>query len=237
MPGGGWFAGFDDGMKNVKIDYEALRRKFPSKNPDRRRRIASIKAIRREYETKRSELGLKAPVFRRGPAFYLVLVIGLALLGALVLSVAGKGGRAQGPKRADIKARESMNALCIALGRYKFHVGRYPTDEEGLAALAAITPEKRGWFGPYIRKLNPDPWGRAYVYETRPEGGDPVLYSRGPDGRMGTTDDVMPDRKLFREPFENVAWTNKWVPYQLRGYVLAPDEAARKRIQEAIDKY
>lgn len=224
-------------MKVQKIDYESLRKKFPSKRSDKRKRIASIKAIRRQYEAKRAELGISAPTFRRGPAFYLIMIVGLSLLGALVLSVAGKGGRGKGQLRADIKARESMNALSIALGRYKFHVGSYPSTEEGLQALAAITPHKPGWIGPYIRRLNPDPWGREYVYEVRPEGGVPVLFSRGPDGRMGTTDDVMPDPRLFNEPFEDLTWTNKWVPYQLRGYVLAPNEEARKKIQEEVRKY
>lgn len=225
-------------MKCGKIDYEALRKKFPTKNLDKRKRIAAKKAIRRQYEAKRTEIGLSSqPGFKKGPAFYLVIIIALSLLGALVLSVAGKGGHNKGPSRADIKARESVDALCIALGRYKFHVGEYPSDDEGLKALEAITPQKRGWFGPYINKLNPDPWGREYVYETRPEGGHPVLFSRGPDGRMGTTDDVMPNLKLFEQPFEDVSWTNKWVPYQLRGYVLAPDEETRKKLQEEIKKY
>jgi general secretion pathway protein G len=44
----------------------------------------------------------------------------------------------------------------------------------------------------YIRDLNNDPWGNAYIYQKpgqrHPESYD--LSSAGPDGRKGTADDV-----------------------------------------------
>ena len=223
----------------MPIDKEAMRRKFPARRQGVKRghgSKAAIEAIRRDYEAKRAELGAKAPVFKRGIAFYGVLVIGLMLVGGLVLSVAGKGGKAQVSK-AQIQARKSMDALAVALGRYRFHVGDYPATAEGLEALAAITPQKRGWFGPYTTKIVKDPWGHDYVYERREDGGHPVLYSRGPDGRMGTTDDIMPEQELFDRPFRDTTWTNHWVPYQLRGIVVAPDEKTKRAIQEEVGKY
>jgi general secretion pathway protein G len=224
-------------MNNAKIDYVSLRKKFPSKNKSAAKHKAAIKAIRREYEQKRGELGLKAPTMRKGLLFYFFIIACLVVLGTAVLSVAGNSQRPKHPHISEINARKAMDALCIALGRFKFHVGRYPTNEEGLHALEAITPALKGWFGPYIRKLNPDPWGRQYVYEFVPGEEFPVLYSSGPDRKIGTTDDIMPKRELFNEPFENVAWTNKWMPYYLRGYVLAPDEETRKKMQEEVKKY
>ena len=82
-----------------------------------------------------------------------------------------------------------------------------------------------------------DPWGNAYVYETRPEGGNPILYSKGPDGRAGTTDDVLPTQEAFDEPFRDTSWTNGWAPYRLRGIVVAPDEETKRRVQEEMKQY
>ena len=76
------------------VDYNALRKKFPTKDPKKRKSAAAIRAIAREYELKRAALG-GAPKFKRGIVFYAVMIMGLAILGSLVLSVCGKGGRAQ----------------------------------------------------------------------------------------------------------------------------------------------
>ena len=83
----------------------------------------------------------------------------------------------------------------------------------------------------------PDPWGHAYVYEEREGGGHPVLYSKGPDGRAGTTDDILPEQNMFDMPFRDTTWTNHWVPYQFRGILVAPDETTKKAWEEEIKKY
>ena len=104
------------------VDYNELRKKFPPKDPSKTKRAAAIKAIAREYERKRAELGLKSPpVMKKGIVFYAVVVIGLLMLGALVLSATGRGGR-KWNSRADIQARKSVDALATALGRYRYHV-------------------------------------------------------------------------------------------------------------------
>ena len=218
------------------VDYNALRKKFPARDPAKRRRNAAIKEIAREYERKRAALGSGAPLMKKGIVFYGVVVIGLLIVGSLVLSATGRGGRAKIPLK-DLQARTSVAALAEALGRYRFHVGDYPSAEEGLQALAAITPAKRGWKGPYVNHLVRDPWDRDYVYELRRPGEHPVLLSRGPDGRAGTRDDITADPKLFDAPFRDTTWTNHWMPYQLRGIVLAPDAATKKRVQEEVRKY
>ena len=116
------------------VDYSALRKKFPTKDPQKRKRIAAIKAIEREYAAKRAALGGGAPTFKKGIVFYAVVILGLMILGSLVLSVTGKGG----PKeisRAQIQVRKSIDAVAVALGRYRYHVGRYPSTEEGLERI------------------------------------------------------------------------------------------------------
>ena len=232
------------------VDVNELRRKFPvRKNPadgagkgplHRKSTKAAVKAIAREYEMKKAELqGSGAPVLRRGPVFYGGVVLALVVVGSLVVG-ALRSGVGLGKERVELKplqARKSMTALSVALGRYKFHVGEYPSTEEGLAVLALKAYRKKGWDGPYVNHIVNDPWGNAYVYETRPEGGNPILYSKGPDGRAGMTDDVMPDQAAFDEPFRDTTWTNGWAPYRLRGIVVAPDEETKRRVQMEMEEY
>ena len=230
-------------------DINELKKKFPSKKPagdagkgplHRKSTKAAVKAIAREYEMKKAELaGSGAPAFRRGPLFYGLVVLLLVVVGSMVLS-ALKGGVGFGKERIErkpLQAQKSMTALSVALGRYKFHVGEYPSNEEGLKVLALKAYPKKGWDGPYVNHIVNDPWGNEYVYETRPDGGHPILYSKGPDGRAGTTDDVLPDQEAFAEPFRDTTWTNHWVPYQLRGILVAPDEATRKEWRKEVEKW
>jgi general secretion pathway protein G len=220
------------------IDYNAMRKKFPVKKGMSKRKSskAAVKAIAREYEMKKARLTGGAPVLKKGFVFYTVVIIGLLMLGGMVLSVCGKGGRTPIPLKP-MQARKSMDSLAIALGRFKFHTGAYPTTAEGLAALAAKSFTRKGWDGPYINHVVPDPWGNDYVYETRPEGGHPILYSKGADGRAGTTDDVLPEQEQFEIPFRDTGWTNGWAPYRLRGIVVAPDEETKRRVQEEMKQY
>ena len=239
------------------VDYNELKRKFQAKKPvggnlkdpmHRKSSKAAVKAIVREYELKKAELqGSGAPTIRRGPLFYGVIIFGLIVIGSLVLS-ATKGGVGFSKKRIernDLNARKAMDSLSVALGRYKFHVGEYPTTEEGLAVLACRRPEELHkirrahptWDGPYVNHIVKDPWGHDYVYETRPEGGHPILFSKGPDGRMGTPDDVMPDQLSFEAAFEDTSWTNRWAPAEFRGIVVAPDEETKKRVEADMKKY
>ena len=46
------------------VDYNALRKKFPTKDPQKKKRVAAIKAIKREYAAKRAALGGGAPARR-----------------------------------------------------------------------------------------------------------------------------------------------------------------------------
>ncbi|MBP5791553.1 MAG: type II secretion system protein GspG [Kiritimatiellae bacterium] len=215
------------------IDVNEMRRKFPGRDKGKRARDRKIKAIAREYELKKAELAGRAPVMKKGVVFYAVVIMGLLMLGSLVLSVAGKGGKPR-IEKAQLEARKSVDALATALGRYRYHIGEWPSNEEGLAALASTEIVKRGWNGPYIRKLVKDPWGRDYVYVCNGEAANPSVYSKGADGIAGTTDDVLPAPSLFEEPFRDTSWTKNWMPYRLRGYILAPDEETKKDVERQV---
>jgi general secretion pathway protein G len=88
-------------------------------------------------------------------------------------------------------ARTQMEMLGAALDAYRLDNGRYPTTEQGLAALQAAPatePRTANWRGPYLRKEVPmDPWGRPYTYRFPATNGKPgfELASYGADGQPG----------------------------------------------------
>jgi general secretion pathway protein G len=89
-------------------------------------------------------------------------------------------------------ARTDLSSLTLALESYELDTGSYPSTIEGLDALVHQPANKPGWQGPYVKKIPQDPWGRAYTYR-HPGKQDPKsfdLISSGPDGRLGTDDDV-----------------------------------------------
>ena len=94
----------------------------------------------------------------------LVVVTVLAILAALVgPSVFRHLGRAK-----DAAARSQMEMLGAALDAYRLDNGRYPTTDQGLAALQVeptTEPRPRNWQGPYLRRAVPlDPWDNPYAY-------------------------------------------------------------------------
>lgn len=219
------------------IDYREMRRKFPAlKSPSgSAERKAKIKAIAREYERKRAELGLgDGPPRRRFP-YYMAIVIGMLLVSALVCSsIFERGGVGLG-QDLDAKARLCVHNLAIALGRYRYHVGRYPSTEGGLNLLAVKRSEIPGWNGPYIRAVHRDPWNHEYVYRYNGETADPTLYSPGPDGIAATPDDIVAERADFDAAFRDTSWTRGWMPQHLRGYVLAQNERHRRQIEAEVE--
>lgn len=232
------------------VDLKQLKKKFPAKKTavDRTSSSARAKAIAREYELKKAALTGGAPMIKRGPVFYGFLILILLVIGGFVTKGIMDGRFAWGKARIDrdtLNVNKAIRSLSVALGRYKFHVGDYPSNAEGLAVLAYNKPEEirrirkahPGWDGPYVNHIVKDPWGNDYVYGTRPDGGHPILYSKGPDGKAGSTDDVMPDQLSFDAAFRDTTWTNHWAPAELRGYIVAPDAETKRRVEAEMKKY
>ena len=121
----------------------------------------------------------------------LVVIIVLGMLAALVgPRILGRVSEAK-----SATARTQIELLGLGLDNYRLDNGRYPTTEQGLAALNETPthePLPPNWRGPYLRKAIPlDPWGRPYVYrspgEANPSGYD--LSTLGGDGRPGGSDE------------------------------------------------
>jgi len=66
--------------------------------------------------------------------------------------------------------------------------------EEGLRALL-FNPGVAGWNKPYLdnmREIKKDAWGHEYIYTVPGEHGwDFDIISAGPDGQIGTDDDIV----------------------------------------------
>lgn len=83
-------------------------------------------------------------------------------------------------------AKAQLDALGKALDQYRIDIGRYPTTEQGLAALFINPGNEPRWAGPYLKKNAPnDPWDKPYSYKSPGEHGDYDLYSYGKDGQPG----------------------------------------------------
>jgi general secretion pathway protein G len=89
--------------------------------------------------------------------------------------------------KSEIKAaRAQIDAFEKALDQYRLDTGRYPSSEQGLAALMASPSGEAKWGGPYLKKAVPmDPWGKPYVYRLPGQKGEFDLLSYGKDGQPG----------------------------------------------------
>jgi general secretion pathway protein G len=111
----------------------------------------------------------------------------LGLLAALVVpSYLGRERKARAQA-----AKTQIELLGTALDTFRLDCGRYPTGQEGLAALRADPGGLPRWDGPYLKKDVPlDPWGRPYMYESPGQHGDYDLYTYGADGAPGGEGDA-----------------------------------------------
>lgn len=119
----------------------------------------------------------------------LIVITIIALLSALVaprlinhLSASkGKTTRAQ------------IGMLTTALDNFRLDNGRYPTQQEGLAALQEQPEGLSNWLGPYLRKkrMPKDSWNFDFHYQIPPTHGglDFDLFSLGADNAPGGEDE------------------------------------------------
>ena len=118
------------------------------------------------------------------------LLVVITVIGILATLVAPNVFRHVGAAK-EATARSQIEMLGAALDAYRLDTGRYPTTDQGLAALwTAPTGEPRptSWRGPYLRKEIPaDPWQQPYVYRSpaQESRGGYDLLSLGEDGRPG----------------------------------------------------
>ena len=117
----------------------------------------------------------------------LELLVVMVIIGLLAAYVGPRYFSQIGKSEVGV-ARAQVEAFGKALDAYRLDVGRYPTTEEGLAALVQRPAASLKWNGPYLQRNVPlDPWGRAYEYRSPATDRDYELLSLGKDGQPGGT--------------------------------------------------
>ena len=119
----------------------------------------------------------------------LELVIMVVILSVLGLVVAEQLSRRLNQARQE-QMSSDMERIAAALHQYKLDNKRYPTTDQGLAALLSapeIRPLAKYWHGPYLTRdsLLQDPWGRFYQYQSEFAPPSFLLKSLGADGKEG----------------------------------------------------
>jgi general secretion pathway protein G len=114
------------------------------------------------------------------------LLVVLAILGLLAAIAVPQVLKYLGRAKEDV-VNVQIQSLETSLDLFKLDIDRYPTSQEGLAALVQKPAGLDQWNGPYVTKANSliDPWGRPYVYQQPGQSGDYDLYSLGPNGNRG----------------------------------------------------
>ena len=84
-------------------------------------------------------------------------------------------------------ARLQIESFANSLDLFYVDAGRYPSPQEGLAALVQRPPHLGLWNGPYLKggAVPSDPWGNAYIYKAPGTHGAYDLISLGSDGHEG----------------------------------------------------
>ena len=107
-----------------------------------------------------------------------ILTLLAGLVGPRVMSLLG-GAKS---KTAALQIADLEKTLEV----FKLDVGRFPTTEEGLAALVTKPASVSGWNGPYIKGgLPSDPWGKPYAFTSPAASGGIEILTLGADGVAG----------------------------------------------------
>jgi len=116
------------------------------------------------------------------------LMVVLVILGVLAALIAPRLMDRPDEARV-IAARQDIASIVQALKLYRLDNMRYPTTEQGLAALVVkptIEPMPGNWkSGGYLEKLPNDPWGHPYLYLQPGRHGEIDVFSQGADGQPG----------------------------------------------------
>ena len=140
--------------------------------------------------TRRPKTEDRRPLHRAGFTLIELLLV-LVILGVLAAIVVPKfAGRTEQARQA--AAKTQVSSFATVLDAYEVDNGFYPKGKSGLNDLVQASRDAKNWRGPYLKEVPKDPWGNDYVYEC-PGKNNPTSYdvsSMGPDGQMGTEDDI-----------------------------------------------
>jgi general secretion pathway protein G len=113
------------------------------------------------------------------------LLVVLVIIGLLAALVGPVLYQRINPAKQSV-ARAQIENFMTALDSYFLDTGKFPTPQQGLAALRVRQEGDAKWNGPYLKKDIPaDPWGNPFVYRTPGRNGGYEIISNGADGKEG----------------------------------------------------
>ncbi len=148
--------------------------------------LPSLTTLRRQQPLQIHRTGCRLPALVQRGFTLIELMVVLVIIGVLAaLIVPNVLDRADDARTT--AAKTDVNNLMQALKLYRLDNQRYPTGEQGLAALTAkptTNPAPPNW-RPYLDKLPADPWGRPYQYLNPGVHAEVDVLSLGADGLPG----------------------------------------------------
>jgi len=132
---------------------------------------------------------MRTPFRWRGFTLIEVLVV-IVILGILAALVVPRILERPDEARV-IAAKHDIATIVQALKLYRLDNGRYPTTDQGLAALVSrptMPPLPPNWKpNGYLERLPQDPWRNPYQYLNPGLRGEIDVFSFGADGQPGGT--------------------------------------------------
>ncbi|WP_043196791.1 type II secretion system major pseudopilin GspG [Pseudomonas putida] len=126
---------------------------------------------------------------RRQRGFTLMEIMVVIFIIGLLIAVVAPSVLGNQDKAMKQKVMADLATLEQALDMYRLDNLRFPSSEQGLAALVkkpSQEPLPRSWRSDgYVRRLPEDPWGTPYQYRMPGEHGRVDVYSLGADGQPG----------------------------------------------------
>jgi general secretion pathway protein G len=129
----------------------------------------------------------RRPRVQRGFTLIEMMVV-IAIIGVLAALIVPKiMSRPDEARR--VAARQDISTIMQALQLYRLDNGRYPSQDQGLKALAerpTTDPVPNNWKdGGYLERLPNDPWGNPYQYLNPGVHREIDVFSHGTGGKSG----------------------------------------------------